>query len=86
MPFSNRCRWTLARIVSIRSTWRSKRNFEAAGCISHDLKHWIVALLVELDFESTSQNFTQLKASVQRYGSQQHIGNPMLDAALPIKE
>lgn len=56
------------------------------GRISHDLKHQIVALLAKMDPERTSQNFTQLEALVQRYDSQQHAGNPMLDAVLPIKE
>ncbi|RBP99654.1 ATP-binding protein [Bifidobacterium xylocopae] len=65
---------------------RSKRNLDAMARISHDLKHRIAALRAEVDPERKSRNFEELEASVQRYGSQQHTGNPVLDVVLSSKE
>ncbi|MCT6877806.1 MAG: GHKL domain-containing protein [Bifidobacteriales bacterium] len=69
-----------------REYMRSKENLEAMGRLAHDLKHQIAALRAEIDPERQSRNFEELEASIQRYGSQQHTGNPVLDVVLSTKE
>lgn len=69
-----------------REYMRSKENLEAMGRLAHDLKHQIAALRAEVDPERKSRNFEELEASIQRYGSQQHTGNPILDVVLSSKE
>lgn len=69
-----------------REYMRSKENLEAMGRLAHDLKHQIAALRAEVDPERKSRNFEELEASVQRYGSQQHTGNPIMDVVLSSKE
>lgn len=69
-----------------REYMRSKENLEAMGRLAHDLKHQIAALRAEVDPERKSKNFEELEASIQRYGSQQHTGNPILDVVLSSKE
>ena len=65
---------------------RSRENLDAVARLSHDLKHQIAALRAEVDPERKSRNFEELEASIQRYGSQQHTGNPILDVVLSAKE
>lgn len=69
-----------------REYLRSKENLDAMARISHDLKHQITALRMQIDPELKSQDFEQLEQSLQRYGSQQHTGNPVLDVVLSTKE
>ncbi|BDR53903.1 sensor histidine kinase [Bombiscardovia apis] len=69
-----------------REYLRSKENLDAMARISHDLKHQIAALRMQLDPELKSHDFEQLQALVQQYSSQQHTGNPVLDVVLSTKE
>lgn len=65
---------------------QSKENIESLGRLAHDLKHQLAALRAEVDPKHAAAGFEQLEQSVQRYSTQQHTGNPVLDVILTTKE
>lgn len=63
----------------------SKRNLEAVGRATHDLKHQITVLRSQLDPALTSEHFNQLEASVDSMSAQRDTGNPVLDVIVTTK-